>query len=67
MDTTARINILESKIQLLSNRGRDNSSIIRKLDRELRALKGIPKLEVKWTMATNLAPYESTVAKTKKK
>ena len=65
--TTARINLLEYKIQLLSNRGRENSNIIRKLERELRVLKGIPKLEVKWTWATNVAPYESTSTKATKK
>ena len=67
MDTTARINLLEHKIQLLGNRSRENSNVIRKLERELRALKGIPKLEVKWTFATNVAPYESASAKATKK
>lgn len=68
MTNEARINFLEDKIQLLGNRDRDNAKIIRKLERELRALKGIPKLEVKWTFATNVEPYSAVgSAKTSKK
>lgn len=69
MTKEQRISILEDKIQLLTNRDRENANVVRKLERELRTLKGIPKLDVKYTYATNVAAFSTSApaAKSKKK
>ena len=38
---------------------KENANIVRKIERELRKLKGIPKLDVKYTFATNVQAYGS--------
>ena len=67
MDTAVRIATLETKIQILQNRQKDNANVIRKYERELRKLKGIPKLEVEWKYATNVPKFDDTTTAKKKK
>ena len=67
MEAQARIDLLEGRLNRLTNSDKENANIVRKIERELRKLKGIPKLDVKYTFATNVQAYGSGDSKTKKK